>query len=152
MFRGATTLSLDSKGRLAIPAKYRQALSLDCEGKMVCTIDIKQPCLLLYPLPEWQIIEQKLTRLSSMNPAERRLQRLLLGHADDCEMDKNGRLLISAPLRQHAGLEKKLMLVGQLNKFELWDEDAWHDQVAQDMDVEREGDFTLNERLEEFSL
>ncbi|KPD24205.1 MULTISPECIES: division/cell wall cluster transcriptional repressor MraZ [Idiomarina] len=152
MFRGATTLSLDSKGRLAIPAKYRQALSLDCEGKMVCTIDIKQPCLLLYPLPEWQIIEQKLTRLSSMNPAERRLQRLLLGHADDCEMDKNGRLLISAPLRQHAGLEKKLMLVGQLNKFELWDEDAWHDQVAQDMDVEREGDFTLNERLEDFSL
>ena len=152
MFRGGTTLSLDSKGRLAIPAKYRQALSLDCEGKMVCTIDIKQPCLLLYPLPEWQIIEQKLTRLSSMNPAERRLQRLLLGHADDCEMDKNGRLLISAPLRQHAGLEKKLMLVGQLNKFELWDEDAWHDQVAQDMDVEREGDFTLNERLEDFSL
>ncbi|ATZ72826.1 cell division/cell wall cluster transcriptional repressor MraZ [Idiomarina sp. X4] len=152
MFRGATTLSLDSKGRLAIPAKYRQSLSLDCEGKMVCTIDIKQPCLLLYPLPEWQIIEQKLTRLSSMNPAERRLQRLLLGHADDCEMDKNGRLLISAPLRQHAGLEKKLMLVGQLNKFELWDEDAWHDQVAQDMDVEREGDFTLNERLEDFSL
>ena len=149
MFRGATTLSLDSKGRLAIPAKYRQSLSLDCEGKMVCTIDIKQPCLLLYPLPEWQIIEQKLTRLSSMNPAERRLQRLLLGHADDCEMDKNGRLLISAPLRQHAGLEKKLMLVGQLNKFELWDEGAWHDQVAQDMDVEREGDFTLNERLED---
>ena len=152
MFRGATTISLDSKGRLAIPAKYRNALSIDCEGKMVCTIDIKQPCLLLYPLPEWQIIEQKLTRLSSMNPAERRLQRLLLGHADDCEMDKNGRLLISAPLRQHAGLEKKLMLVGQLNKFELWDEDAWHDQVAQDMDVEREGDFTLNERLEDFSL
>ncbi|MCA1767650.1 MULTISPECIES: division/cell wall cluster transcriptional repressor MraZ [Idiomarina] len=152
MFRGATTLSLDSKGRLAIPAKHRHALSLDCEGKMVCTIDIKQPCLLLYPLPEWQIIEQKLTRLSSMNPAERRLQRLLLGHADDCEMDKNGRLLLSAPLRQHAGLEKKLMLVGQLNKFEVWDEDAWHEQVAQDMDVEREGDFTLNERLEDFSL
>jgi MraZ protein len=152
MFRGATTISLDSKGRLAIPAKYRHALSRDCDGKMVCTIDIKQPCLLLYPLPEWQIIERKLTQLSSMNPAERRLQRLLLGHADDCDMDKNGRLLISAPLRQHAGLDKKLMLVGQLNKFEIWDEAAWHDQIAQDMDVEREGDFTLNERLEDFSL
>ena len=152
MFRGATTISLDSKGRLAIPAKYRNALSIDCEGKMVCTIDIKQPCLLLYPLPEWQIIEKKLTQLSSMNPAERRLQRLLLGHADDCDMDKNGRLLLSAPLRQHAGLDKKLMLVGQLNKFEIWDEAAWHDQIAQDMDVEREGDFTLNERLEDFSL
>ena len=152
MFRGATTISLDSKGRLAIPAKYRHALAIDCEGKMVCTIDIKQPCLLLYPLPEWQIIERKLTQLSSMNPAERRLQRLLLGHADDSEMDKNGRLLLSAPLRQHAGLNKKLMLVGQLNKFEIWDEAAWHDQIAQDMDVEREGDFTVNERLEDFSL
>ena len=152
MFRGATTISLDSKGRLAIPAKYRNALSIDCEGKMVCTIDIKQPCLLLYPLPEWQIIEKKLTQLSSMNPAERRLQRLLLGHADDCEMDKNGRLLLSAPLRQHAGLDKKLMLVGQLNKFEIWDEAAWHDQIAQDMDVERDGEFILNERLEDFSL
>ncbi|WP_404401431.1 division/cell wall cluster transcriptional repressor MraZ [Idiomarina seosinensis] len=152
MFRGATGLNLDNKGRLAIPAKHRNALTLDCDGKMVCTIDIKQPCLLLYPLPEWQLIEKKLTQLSSMNPAERRLQRLLLGHADDCEMDKNGRLLISAPLRQHAGLEKKLMLVGQLNKFEIWDEAAWNDQVAQDMDIEREGDFTLNERLEDFSL
>ena len=91
-------------------------------------------------------------QLSSMNPAERRLQRLLLGHADDCEMDKNGRLLLSAPLRQHAGLDKKLMLVGQLNKFEIWDEAAWHDQIAQDMDVERDGEFILNERLEDFSL
>ncbi|MGM0480844.1 MAG: division/cell wall cluster transcriptional repressor MraZ [Pseudomonadota bacterium] len=152
MFRGATALNLDSKGRLAIPAKHRSSLSIDCDGKMVCTIDIKQPCLLLYPLPEWQLIERKLTQLSSMNPAERRLQRLLLGHADDCEMDKNGRLLISAPLRQHAGLEKKMMLVGQLNKFEIWDEAAWNDQVAQDMDIEREGDFILNERLEDFSL
>ncbi len=152
MFRGATAINLDSKGRLAIPAKYRHALSIDCDGKMVCTIDIKQPCLLLYPLPEWQVIEKKLTQLSSMNPTERRLQRLLLGHADDCEMDKNGRLLISSPLRLHAGLEKKLMLVGQLNKFEIWSEDAWQQQIAEDLKVEQEGDFELNERLEDFSL
>ncbi|EAQ31626.1 division/cell wall cluster transcriptional repressor MraZ [Idiomarina baltica] len=152
MFRGATTINLDSKGRLAIPAKYRHALSIDCDGKMVCTIDIKQPCLLLYPLPEWQVIEKKLTQLSSMNPTERRLQRLLLGHADDCEMDKNGRLLISSPLRLHAGLEKKLMLVGQLNKFEIWSEEAWQQQIAEDLKVEQEGDFELNERLEDFSL
>ncbi|PYE33292.1 division/cell wall cluster transcriptional repressor MraZ [Idiomarina fontislapidosi] len=152
MFRGATAINLDSKGRLAIPAKYRHALSIDCDGKMVCTIDIKQPCLLLYPLPEWQVIEKKLTQLSSMNPTERRLQRLLLGHADDCEMDKNGRLLISSPLRLHAGLEKKLMLVGQLNKFEIWSEEAWQQQIAEDLKVEQEGDFELNERLEDFSL
>ncbi|RUO80089.1 cell division/cell wall cluster transcriptional repressor MraZ [Idiomarina tyrosinivorans] len=152
MFRGATAINMDDKGRLAIPARYRQSLALDCEGKMVCTIDIQQPCLLLYPLPEWQIIEQKLTTLSNMNPAERRLQRLLLGHADDCLMDKNGRLLIAPTLRQHAGLEKKLMLVGQLNKFEIWDEQAWHNQVSMDMADEQQQDFSNNERLQDFSL
>ncbi|EKE85344.1 division/cell wall cluster transcriptional repressor MraZ [Idiomarina xiamenensis] len=152
MFRGATAINMDDKGRIAIPSRYRQALSLDCDGKLVCTIDIQQPCLLLYPLPEWQIIEQKLTTLSSMNPAERRLQRLLLGHAEDCDMDKNGRLLIASPLRVHAGLEKKLMLVGQLNKFEIWSESAWQQQVSADMEAQQEDDFTLSERLKDFSL
>ncbi|MCL4410721.1 division/cell wall cluster transcriptional repressor MraZ [Aliidiomarina haloalkalitolerans] len=152
MFRGANSISLDDKGRLAIPARYRNLLSLDCDGKLVCTIDIKQPCLLLYPVPEWQIIEQKLAKLSSMNPAERRLQRLLLGYADDCEMDKNGRVLIATPLRQHAGLNKKLMLVGQLNKFEIWDEETWQQQVADDIAAEQAGDFTLTDRLQDFSL
>lgn len=152
MFRGANSISLDDKGRLAIPARYRNLLSLDCEGKLVCTIDIKQPCLLLYPVPEWQVIEQKLAKLSSMNPAERRLQRLLLGYADDCEMDKNGRVLIATPLRQHAGLNKKLMLVGQLNKFEIWDEETWQQQVADDISAEQAGDFTLTDRLQDFSL
>ncbi|TRW50416.1 division/cell wall cluster transcriptional repressor MraZ [Aliidiomarina halalkaliphila] len=152
MFRGANSISLDDKGRLAIPARYRNLLSLDCEGKLVCTIDIKQPCLLLYPLPEWQVIEQKLSTLSTMNPSERRLQRLLLGYADDCEMDKNGRVLIATPLRQHAGLTKKLMLVGQLNKFEIWDEEVWQQQVADDIAAEQAGDFTLSDRLQDFSL
>lgn len=72
------------------------------------------------PLPEWEIIEQKLSRLSSMNPVERRVQRLLLGHASECQMDGAGRLLIAPVLRQHAGLTKEVMLVGQFNKFELW--------------------------------
>ncbi|MEX1222825.1 MraZ protein [Pseudidiomarina planktonica] len=151
MFRGATSISLDEKGRLAIPARYRKSLALDCEGEMVCTIDIKQPCLLLYPLPQWQIIEQKLTTLSSMNPAERRLQRLLLGHAEDCSMDKNGRLLIAPTLRQHADLNKKLMLIGQLNKFEIWSEAAWQAQVAEDMAAEQQ-DVALSDRLQDFSL
>lgn len=152
MFRGAAALNLDEKGRLAIPTKYRKSLMLDCEGQMVCTIDIKQPCLLLYPLPEWQIIEQKLTTLSSMNPAERRLQRLLLGHAEDCQMDKSGRILIASTLRQHADLEKKIMIVGQLNKFELWSEAAWQAQIANDMAAEQQDDLALSERLQDFSL
>lgn len=69
MFRGATLVTLDSKGRLSVPTRYRDLLNDASSGQMVCTIDIHHPCLLLYTLPEWVIIEQKLSRLSSMNPA-----------------------------------------------------------------------------------
>ena len=91
MFRGANAINLDTKGRLAIPTKYRQSLLDDCQGQLVCTVDTQQSCLLLYPLPEWEEIELKLSKLSSMIPAERRLQRLLLGYASEGEMDKSGR-------------------------------------------------------------
>ncbi len=70
-----------------------------------------------------------------MNPVERRVQRLLLGHASECQMDGAGRLLIAPVLRQHAGLTKEVMLVGQFNKFELWDETTWHQQVKEDIDA-----------------
>lgn len=152
MFRGANALSIDDKGRLAIPSKYRSQLLSQAEGKLVCTIDIVQPCLLLYGLPEWKVVEKRLAGLSSFNPTERRLQRMLLGHAHDCDMDKNGRLLLAPTLRSHAGLDKKIMLVGQLNKFEIWSEDAWNKQIQQDIEQEQQGGFELTERLQDFSL
>ncbi|MGK3394584.1 division/cell wall cluster transcriptional repressor MraZ, partial [Escherichia coli] len=119
MFRGATLVNLDSKGRLSVPTRYREQLLENAAGQMVCTIDIHHPCLLLYPLPEWEIIEQKLSRLSSMNPVERRVQRLLLGHASECQMDGAGRLLIAPVLRQHAGLTKEVMLIENRINIEL---------------------------------
>lgn len=152
MFRGATLVNLDSKGRLAIPTRYREGLLEEAGGQLVCTIDIHCPCLLLYPLPEWEIIEQKLSRLSGMNPVERRVQRLLLGHASECQMDSAGRLLIAPVLRQHAGLIKEVMLVGQFNKFELWDEMTWYQQVREDIDAEKFATDTLPERLQDLSL
>jgi len=152
MFRGATLVNLDSKGRLAVPVRYRDLLSEESQGQMVCTIDLHQPCLLLYTLPEWEIIEQKLSRLSSMNPAERRIQRLLLGHASECQMDSAGRLLLANTLRQHAGLTKEVMLVGQFNKFELWDEQTWYQQVREDIDTEHSSQQPLSERLQDLSL
>lgn len=152
MFRGATLVNLDSKGRLSVPTRYREQLLENAAGQMVCTIDIHHPCLLLYPLPEWEIIEQKLSRLSSMNPVERRVQRLLLGHASECQMDGAGRLLIAPVLRQHAGLTKEVMLVGQFNKFELWDETTWHQQVKEDIDAEQLATGDLSERLQDLSL
>ena len=152
MYRGASSISIDSKGRLAIPTKFRELLLADCQGEMICTIDIHQPCLLLYPLTEWEDVEAKLRKLSSMNPHERRVQRLLLGHASECKLDNNGRTLISGPLRNHAKLQKNIMLVGQLNKFEIWDEATWQQQVEEDIALENDGDFELTERLADFSF
>ncbi|MEL7697061.1 MULTISPECIES: division/cell wall cluster transcriptional repressor MraZ [Pantoea] len=152
MFRGATLVNLDSKGRLAVPTRYRDLLNSESQGQMVCTIDLHQPCLLLYTLPEWEIIEKKLARLSSINPLERRVQRLLLGHASECQMDNAGRLLLANTLRQHAKLTKEVMLVGQFNKFELWDEQTWYQQVRDDIDAEQSAQEPLSERLQDLSL
>lgn len=152
MFRGATLVNLDSKGRLAVPTRYRETLIGESQGQMVCTIDLHQSCLLLYTLPEWEIIERKLARLSSMNPAERRVQRLLLGHASECQMDNAGRLLVANTLRQHANLTKEVMLVGQFNKFELWDEQTWYQQVREDIDAEQSNQEPLSDRLQDLSL
>ena len=87
-----------------------------------------------------------------MNQQERRLQRLLLGYASEGEMDKNGRFLLGSPLRQHAKLDKQIMLVGQFNKFEIWDADVWQQQINLDVATELEANFELTERLQDFSL
>ena len=152
MFRGANPINLDAKGRVAIPTRFRQLLLDDCQGQLVCTIHTQQSCLLLYPLTEWEEIELKLSKLSNMNPHERRLQRLLLGNAMEGEMDKNGRFLLSAHLRQHANLEREIVLVGQLNKFEIWDAQTWQQQINEDIETEKAGDFELTERLQDFSF
>ena len=124
MFRGIHQLSLDNKGRLSIPAAYRQRLLDASEGRTVLTID-RDRCLLLYPLKIWEEIECQLIRLSSTNKRARALKRLLLGHAEECELDTGGRILLPGPLREFAGLEKRVVLVGQGNKFEIWNEPAW---------------------------
>lgn len=132
VFRGVTHLALDAKGRLAIPAKYRDALQSNETGQrsLVLTVDPSR-CLLLYPRAAWEPIQARLMRLSSFNEPIRRLQRLLVGHADDVDLDGAGRILVSAELRQYAGLEHDVVLVGQGNKFELWDAPCWQEQTAQ---------------------
>jgi MraZ protein len=127
MFRGIQQINLDAKHRLAIPTRYRQALSDDCGGKLIITIDTEQPCLLIYPIPVWVEIEEKLAGLPSFNSAARRIQRLLIGYATEVEMDNSGRVLIPPPLCDYAGLEKATALLGQGNKFELWNEKSWED-------------------------
>ena len=152
MFRGTSAITLDSKNRITMPTKYREELLTDCDGKMICTVDIQHACLLLYPLPEWEKIELTLASLSSTNPQERLFKQIILGNASDCTMDKNGRLLINGPLRKHANLDKNVMLVGQLNKFEIWQEATWETQIQQGINKLQSGEILLTERLLDLSL
>lgn len=125
MFRGITGVNIDTKGRIVMPTRYRERLQLDGKGALVVTIDTEERCLLLYPLLEWEEIERKLAQLPGFNPAARRIQRLLVGHATDIEMDGHGRVLLPPLLRDYAGLAKRAVLVGQGKKFELWDQASW---------------------------
>ena len=152
MLRGTHNLSLDSNGRLAIPTRFREQCRDEVDGILVCTVDVFEPCLLLYPLAEWELIEKKLRGLSRMDAQERRLQRVLLGHAAECELDGQGRVLLPSTLRQHAGLEKKIMLVGQLNKFEIWDELRWQQQINDDLQALPHEDWASSARLQDFGL
>lgn len=121
MFRGINAITIDVKGRLSIPARYREGLG----DHVVVTIDTEEACLLLYPSTEWQEIEANLQRLPSFNAVARRIQRLLIGHATDVELDANARILLPPLLREYAHLDKKVVMIGQGNKFEIWDEMGW---------------------------
>jgi len=152
VFRGASAINLDTKGRIAIPKRYREPLHAEFTRQIVITVDFQSPCLLLYPFDEWSKIEAKLLLLSDTQATERSMKRLLLGYAHECELDGNGRILLPPPLRQYANLEKRAMFVGQLNKFELWDETAWQQQIEQSRETIKSEEFADNERLADFSL
>jgi len=125
VFRGVTNINLDAKSRMAMPTRYRERLAEHCGGQMVVTIDTEEHCLLIYPIDEWEVIQRKIEALPSFNPAARRIQRLLIGHATDVDIDGSGRLLLTQPLRDYAQLDKKTVLLGQGKKFELWSEELW---------------------------
>ena len=151
MFRGVNALNLDAKGRMAMPTRYRQRLADSCRGQMVITVDNSDRCLLVYPLNEWEVVERRIQKLPSFNKHTRRLQRLLIGHATEVDLDANGRLLLPPPLREFASLEKRAVLIGQSNKFELWSEELWNERrsewLAEDDDLGE-----LPEEMETMSL
>ena len=127
-FRGVSELALDAKGRLAIPARHRDALAGDAD-RVVVTADPSR-CLLVYPLDAWAPIQARLMSLSSFDERIRGLQRLIVGHADDVEIDGAGRILVPQALRRYASLDRRAVLVGQGRKFELWDDAAWAARTA----------------------
>ena len=150
-FRGINNIAVDAKGRMAMPARYRERLLEACGGRLIVTVD-QDHCLLVYPLPEWEIIETKLNELPSLNKTARLLQRLLIGHATELEMDAQGRILLPAMLRDFAGLNKKAVLIGQGKKLEIWDEDTWTESQAGWVEAVKNDEGELPDALKELSL
>ncbi len=136
---------------MAIPSRYRERIQQACGGQLVLTIDTDR-CLLLYPLPEWEEIERKLVRLPSLNKSARRLQRLLIGHATESDMDKAGRILLPPPLRDYATIDKRVVLIGQGNKFEVWDEELWNARRTEWLQEEEDESLELPEEFGSLSL
>jgi MraZ protein len=150
MFRGATKITLDDKGRMVMPTRYREQINELAQGKLVVTVD-KDQCLLIYPLPEWEQIERKLMALPSLNATARRLQRLMVGHATDLLLDGHGRVLLPPELREFARLGRHGMLIGQGNRFELWDEVRWNERRDLWLNNEETGT-DLPSELEQLSI
>jgi MraZ protein len=130
VFRGINSATLDGKGRMSLPSRFRDAVLASCDGKLVVTIDMRERCLLMYPLPEWEVVQGKLENLSNIGHRARLLQRLLIGHATDLDIDGQGRILLPQLLRSYGELEKKLVLVGQGNKIEIWSDTLWRGQMS----------------------
>ncbi|MDA3919227.1 MAG: division/cell wall cluster transcriptional repressor MraZ [Salinisphaera sp.] len=121
MLKGSHPVTIDAKGRIAIPASYRQSLIDDCAGRLVITRHW-DGCLLIYPGPEFQAFESRLLSRGGLDPKVRNIQRFFIGNARDIDMDRQGRLLLPSNLRMAAGLESRAVLSGIGNLFELWDE------------------------------
>jgi MraZ protein len=140
LFSGDSYLNLDDKGRLAVPARFREGLRESCASQMVVTVDpgSREPCLLLYPQNEWRAVVDQLKRVPNADPQANTFRRLFVGRSIQVEMDRQGRILLPVKHREYAHLGSQVVLVGQINKFEIWDESSWSsrcDAWAEELDL-----------------
>lgn len=147
-YQGIHSLSMDAKGRIAIPTRLREQMQEDCGGRIVLTAHTENKCLHVFPEALWNSILEKMNSTPSFNQRLRKVKLLLIGYASPFELDESGRLLIPPNLRSYAGFDKKLILVGQVNSLELWDEEAFNTFVNAPI----EGDDQLPENMQELAL
>ena len=150
MFRGEFSLNLDVKGRLAVPSRYREELLEMGGGRLIATISLMDPCLVVYPLPDWEKIEHQLRNLPALDRKAQTIRQLLIGRAADLELDTHNRVLLPQHLRDFAKLEKHVKMVGQVNNFELWNESSWQEWCADQLAQVQTGEL-LRERSEALS-
>jgi MraZ protein len=148
MFQGSTALTLDAKGRLAIPTKHRELMNGQSQGKLVLT-GHPDGCLLLYQSPTFDEVRSRLMAVSDTNSRVASWKRVIVGMAENIEADAQCRMLITPELRKYAGMEKQLMMVGQGNRFEVWSESAWNQQLEQ---IRAQSGQTMPQAMESFTL
>jgi len=134
MFRGSFEHSVDAKGRVSVPSKFRDIISDRYDGRLVLAMDYDK-CLTVYPLEEWEKLEKKISGLPMMQKEVKDFMRFLLSSATECELDKQGRILIPPPHREHAMVTKNVMLVGIIDKIEIWDTGTWEARNSQNGDT-----------------
>ena len=152
MFRGFSTVSIDSKGRLAVPSRFRERLLDMAGGCLVQTLNPLDRCLWLYPLNEWEVIEDKLAALSDFDRQSRRAKQMMRGYATDSRLDGQGRILIPQELRDYATLARQAVILGQGNKFEVWDQASWEAQRDRWLEQVGDEDSEPSEALKPLSL
>ena len=147
MFRGRYEHTIDAKGRTSVPARYRDALSAAGERRIVLTSAL-DTCLVAYAPQEWAAFEERLGRLSQFDPAVKKLRRIYVSGAVECEIDDVGRILVPPTLRDHARLTKEVVWAGAGRYAELWDKEAWARHFETTDDERR----TMSARLAELGL
>lgn len=158
MFRGTSPLLMDGKGRMSVPSKHRDLLTEKGAAKtLMLTLDPTAGCLLLYPMAEWEVVERQINALPSMDPLGRTLKTVVVGSAEEVELDSAGRILIGPMLRKYAKLEKDCVMTGQGNKLAIWSAEGWQGQLdiakgLPDMINTAVQAGTLPEELKGFSL
>lgn len=152
MFRGFHTVNIDDKGRIAVPSRYRQRLMADADGNLVLTLNPLDRSLWLYPQNHWEQIETKLAALSEFDKRSRRTKQMMRGYAYDCQLDSQGRVLIPSELRDYARLQKQVVILGQGNKFEVWDQPSWEQQRDNWLSQVDTEDSEFSEALKSLSL
>ena len=135
-----------------MPSRYRDRLNVLAEGELVLTLSPLDRALWLYPLNEWELIEAKLAELSDFDKQSRRAKQMMRGYATDCSLDSQGRILLSQELRDYANISKAAVILGQGNKFEIWDKASWSEQGDEWLAEVGKEDSEPSERLRGLAL
>lgn len=129
MFRGRFIHTIDSKGRVSVPIKFREVLSEKYEESLIVTTEVDQ-CLIAFPTEEWNRLEEKIRSLPSMSKELKAWMRFFYSGAVECPIDRQGRILIPPSLREYGNLNKEVVLIGLFNKIEIWDKGRWEAAMA----------------------